>query len=71
METQTFVSPSREDVQANIMVLTKEKENLESRLSALDEKVWLSPAEEYERKKCQKLKLLKKDQIHHLVQQLQ
>ena len=46
--------------------LVREHRDLESRLEALDSEVYLTPDEQLERKRIQKLKLKKKDRIHQL-----
>ena len=43
--------------------LSREHEELKSRLTELNSRVYLSPNEEVERKNLQKLKLAKKDRI--------
>ena len=47
--------------------LTKEHKDLERVLTEIDKKVYLNPDEEMERKRIQKLKLLKKDKMAELV----
>ena len=46
--------------------LIREHRELESRLADLDAEVYLTPDEQLERKRIQKLKLKKKDRIHQL-----
>jgi hypothetical protein len=48
--------------------LRGEHEELERRLAALDDHVYLTPDEQLERRRIQKLKLQKKDQLHALRQ---
>ena len=43
--------------------LRREHADLERRLSVLSERLYLSPAEEMERRRLQKLKLQKKDRL--------
>ena len=57
-------------LEVRIDELRAEHRQLDQRLNELDNRVWLSPDEEYERKTCQKLKLLKKDQIYVLEKKL-
>ncbi len=47
--------------------LTEEHKNLEHLLAEMDRKVYLNTDEEVERKKIQKLKLMKKDRMAELV----
>ncbi len=49
--------------------LNEEHKNLEHLLADIDRKVYLNPEEEVERKKIQKLKLLKKDRMAELVRE--
>lgn len=49
--------------------LTEEHQKLEKLLAELDRKRYLTPEEEYERKKIQKQKLLKKDRMAELIRQ--
>ncbi len=49
--------------------LTEEHKNLEHLLAEMDRKVYLNTDEEVERKKIQKLKLLKKDRMAELVRE--
>ncbi len=46
--------------------LRTEHAQLETRLFELNKKVWLTPAEEVEKKNIQKMKLMKKDQMEIL-----
>ncbi len=47
--------------------LQEEHQSLESTLSEIDKKVYLTAEEEVERKKMQKLKLVKKDKMAELI----
>ncbi len=47
--------------------LLEEHHSLEGVLAEIDKKVYLSPEEEVERKKMQKLKLAKKDKMAELI----
>ncbi len=47
--------------------LEQDHKNLKSMLAEIDKKVYLTPEEEMERKKIQKLKLSKKDKMAELV----
>ncbi|HWR58416.1 MAG TPA: DUF465 domain-containing protein [Thermodesulfovibrionales bacterium] len=49
--------------------LNEEHKNLEHLLAEIDRKVYLNADEEIERKKIQKLKLLKKDRMAELVRE--
>lgn len=49
--------------------LNDEHKNLEHLLAEIDKKVYLNSDEEIERKKIQKLKLLKKDRMAELVRE--
>ena len=49
-----------------IRQLTLEHKQLEDRLVELDRNVYLTPDEQYERKRIQKLKLRTKDEIQRL-----
>lgn len=49
--------------------LSEEHRSLDSLLSEIDNKRYLTPEEEYERKKIQKQKLLKKDRMAELVRE--
>mgnify|MGYP006268755461 CR=1 FL=1 len=49
--------------------LDQEHKNLDQLLLAIDSKVYLNADEEMERKKIQKLKLLKKDRMAELVRE--
>lgn len=49
-----------------ISQLRLEHEQLEARLEELDRNLYLTPEEQFERKRIQKLKLRKKDQIQAL-----
>ena len=49
--------------------LDEEHKNLEHLLAEMDRKVYLNTDEEVERKKIQKLKLLKKDRMAELVRE--
>ena len=50
-------------IQAEAERLRREHNELKARLTELDSRLFLSPAEELERKTIQKLKLAKKDRI--------
>ena len=60
----------KQELESSIQTLKAEHQQLESRLDVLDSQVYLLPAEEIERKDCQKLKLQKKDEIHRLQKKL-
>ncbi len=47
--------------------LLEEHHNLDGILAEIDRKVYLTPEEEIERKKMQKLKLVKKDKMAELI----
>ncbi len=47
--------------------LSEEHHDLEGILAEIDKKVYLTPEEELERKKMQKLKLVKKDKMAELI----
>ena len=49
--------------------LSEEHRNLDELLAAMDSKHYLSPEEELERKKMQKLKLVRKDRMAELVRE--
>ncbi|MEW6002867.1 MAG: DUF465 domain-containing protein [Nitrospirota bacterium] len=49
--------------------LSEEHRNLDSFLSEIDSKLYLTPEEEIERKKIQKQKLLKKDRMAELIRE--
>lgn len=49
--------------------LSEEHRNLDSQLAEMDTKRYLSPEEELERKRIQKLKLLRKDRMAELVRE--
>jgi uncharacterized protein YdcH (DUF465 family) len=49
--------------------LTEDHKNLEELLAKIDSKRFLSPEEEFERKKIQKQKLLKKDRMAALIRE--
>lgn len=51
--------------------LRGEHRELEDRLQELDRNLYLTPNEQFERKRIQKLKLQKKDQIASLTRELQ
>lgn len=54
-------------VQAEAERLRREHSELKARLSELNSRLYLSPAEELERKTLQKLKLAKKDRLAALM----
>jgi len=60
----------QEDLADKLERLRGEHRELEDRLQALDSNVYLTPEEQFERKRIQKLKLQKKDQIAHLTREL-
>ncbi len=68
-ETHAEVFPTQEEAmrQSERDRLQREHEELKARLRELDGRLYLSPAEEVERKTLQKLKLAKKDRIATLV----
>jgi len=49
--------------------LSEEHRNLDELLAAMDSKHYLSPEEEIERKRMQKLKLVRKDRMAELVRE--
>ncbi|MEW6163038.1 MAG: DUF465 domain-containing protein [Nitrospirota bacterium] len=49
--------------------LTEEHRNLEGLLAKIDSKRYLTPDEEFERKRIQKQKLLKKDRMAELIRE--
>jgi uncharacterized protein YdcH (DUF465 family) len=49
--------------------LSEEHRNLDTQLSEMDTKRYLTPEEELERKRIQKLKLLRKDRMAELVRE--
>ena len=49
--------------------LSEEHRNLDELLSAMDSKHYLSPEEEIERKRMQKLKLVRKDRMAELMRE--
>jgi len=49
--------------------LTEEHQNLEKLLAKIDTQRYLTPEEEYERKRIQKQKLLKKDRMAELIRE--
>ena len=53
--------------EGNVDQLRAEHLDLERKLEELNSHIYLTPEEQIERKRIQKLKLLKKDQIHMLV----
>ena len=59
------VIPS-DNPQLRIARLRAEHQQLESRLDELNALVYLTPDEQFERKRIQKLKLQKKDMLHRL-----
>lgn len=58
--------PPTHDIVSQIEALHSEHEALKERISELDSQRWLTPEEKVERKRCQKMKLVKKDQIRSL-----
>ena len=54
-------------VHAEAERLRREHSELKARLSELNSRLYLSPAEEFERKQLQKLKLAKKDRLAALM----
>lgn len=59
------------NVEDRIEALSTEHRQLDAQIKALDSQVWLSPEEQLQRKRFQKLKLATKDQIHQLRRKLQ
>jgi hypothetical protein len=53
--------------EVNVDQLRAEHSDLERKLEELNSHIYLTPEEQIERKRIQKLKLLKKDQIQMLV----
>ncbi len=66
MTTDRQESTPREDSAEALVRLKAEHQDLETRLLELDGNVYLTPDEQFERKRIQKLKLKKKDQIARL-----
>jgi uncharacterized protein YdcH (DUF465 family) len=60
-------STPQEDSAEALVRLRAEHKDLETRLEELDGNVYLTPDEQFERKRIQKLKLKKKDQIASLM----
>lgn len=58
--------PAVDPVSDELSRLRAEHRELEARLEELDREVYLTPDEQFERKRIQKLKLQKKDRIHRL-----
>ena len=68
--TQVGTESSNRDfigIQAEAERLRREHSELKARLSELNSRLYLSPAEELERKQLQKLKLAKKDRLAALL----
>jgi hypothetical protein len=55
------------DTEGLLERLKSEHQALEKRLSELNSHIYLTPEEQVEKKRIQKLKLAKKDQIQHLL----
>jgi uncharacterized protein YdcH (DUF465 family) len=73
MENQPLIDgsePSLDEARAEYTRLKREHGELETRLDDLKQRVYLSAAEEVEKKTLQKLKLAKKDRIVELERQL-
>ncbi len=66
MKDQEIVESLKRE-SAEFKKLAEEHHNLESVLSEMDKKLYLSAEEELERKKVQKQKLLKKDRMAELI----
>lgn len=60
-----------DEIRAAIEQLKAEHAELEARLGEFEGRVWLSSAEQVERKQVQKLKLQNKDRIQELTRMLQ
>jgi hypothetical protein len=60
------MSKGSQDTQLVMERLQREHRRLDERLQALDRRVYLSPDEQLERKRLQKLKLAKKDEMVRL-----
>jgi uncharacterized protein len=68
--TQVGTESSNKDfigIQSEAERLRREHSELKARLSELNSRLYLSPAEELERKQLQKLKLAKKDRLAALL----
>ena len=57
------------DFDGLLQQLRDEHQALEARLSELNSHIYLTPEEQVEKKRIQKMKLAKKDQIQHLLHQ--
>ena len=66
-EVQIESRPDEAALHAETERLKREHTELKARLSELNSRLYLSPAEELERKTIQKLKLAKKDRIAALM----
>ncbi|MGF1511858.1 MAG: YdcH family protein [Myxococcota bacterium] len=60
------MSKASQDPRVMVERLRREHQRLDERIQSLDRCVYLSPAEQVERKRLQKLKLVKKDQMLRL-----
>lgn len=67
MDNVSGSAPEAQQDRDLIAELRREHAALEEQLTALDNKLYLTPNEQVERKRVQKLKLAKKDQIHMLL----
>lgn len=71
MEGQDLASLQRLcDERPRFRLLFEEHLLLEKQLTMLDQKTHLTPEEEFERKKIQKLKLAGKDEMEHIKREL-
>ncbi len=68
MKEQEVVETLRKESE-EFRKLLEEHHGLEGMLSEIDKKVYLTPEEEIERKKMQKLKLAKKDRMAELIRE--
>jgi len=69
MQKELGDSESREDRNSVVAKLKAEHAELEQRLAEFDARPFLTPSEQIERKKIQKLKLAKKDRLYRLLNQ--
>jgi uncharacterized protein len=67
MKADRSLSFSSQGPEPMLAQLKIQHEELEARLEALDRNVYLTPDEQFERKRIQKLKLKTKDRIQQLL----
>jgi hypothetical protein len=67
IEVETEASRDMVGIQAEAERLRREHSELKARLVELNSRLYLSPAEELEKKQLQKLKLAKKDRLAALM----